>query len=103
MPLIRARFRPAPHLEPAAPAQVIVKEERQLNAPKPRITVKHVWNPEDLAGRKTTWKEHVRVRRFENTDKMTVRGPTHNRYSRSTMLHERKCAPPARIRRRPTS
>ena len=53
--------------------QVIVKEERQLNEPKPVVAVKHVWNPEDLAGRPTSWKEHVRVRKTENTDKMSVR------------------------------
>lgn len=72
-------------------SQVIVKEERQLNAPKPRVTVKHIWKPEDLAGRPSHWKEHVRVRRTENTAaRFGVREVPHARYSRSTMLHERR-------------
>ena len=62
------------------PSQVIVKEERQLNEPKPVVTVKHVWNPEDLAGRPTNWKEQVRVKPREDTDKMSVQ--RHDRNSR---------------------
>ena len=65
---------------PAASPQVIVKEERQLNEPKPVVTVKHVWNPEDLAGRPNTWnredgtnKDPMRQKPMEDTDKMSVR------------------------------
>ena len=57
---------------PAA-SQIIVKEEKQLNEPKPIVRVKHIWNPEDLAGRPATWKEQVRVRKTENTDSTSVR------------------------------
>jgi len=70
-------------------SQVIVKEERQLNEPKPVITVKHPWNPEDLAGRPNTWNP-VRQKPLEDTDKMCVRQTFPPRYSRSTMLHERR-------------
>ena len=90
---------PPPSPPPPAPAslcanrtaapQVIVKEERQLNEPKPRITLKHPWNPEDLAGRPNTWKP-VRQKPREDTDKMCVRQTFPPRYSRSTMLHERR-------------
>ena len=90
---------PRPSPPPPAPAslcanrtaapQVIVKEERQLNEPKPRITLKHPWNPEDLAGRPNTWKP-VRQKPREDTDKMCVRQTFPPRYSRSTMLHERR-------------
>ena len=65
---------------PAASPQVIVKEERQLNEPKPVVTVKHVWNPQDLAGRPNTWnredgtnKDPMRQKPMEDTDKMSVR------------------------------
>ena len=82
---------------PAASPQVIVKEERQLNEPKPVVTVKHVWNPEDLAGRPNTWnredgtnKDPMRQKPMEDTDKMSVRQTFPPRYSRSTMLHERR-------------
>jgi len=73
----------------AAAPQVIVKEERQLNQPKPPVTVKHVWNPEDLAGRPNTWNP-VRQKPRQDTDKMCVRQTFPPRYSRSTMLHERR-------------
>ena len=71
-------------------SQVIVREERQLNDPKPRVRVKHVWNPEDLAGRPSSWKENVRVRKTTNTNAMRTYDPGHTRYSRSSMLHERR-------------
>ena len=90
---------PPPSPPPPAPAapcanrtaapQVIVKEERQLNEPKPRVTLKHPWNPEDLAGRPNTWNP-VRQKPREDTDKMCVRQTFPPRYSRSTMLHERR-------------
>ena len=35
--------------------EIIEKEERQLRAPKPRIEVQHVWDPNTLDGRATTW------------------------------------------------
>ena len=34
--------------------------------------MKHVWNPEDLAGRPNTWNP-VRQKPLEDTDKMSVR------------------------------
>ncbi len=61
------------------------------------VTVKHVWNPEDLAGRPNTWnredgtnKAPMRQKPMEDTDKMSVRQTFPPRYSRSTMLHERR-------------
>ena len=61
------------------------------------VTVKHVWNPEDLAGRPNTWnredgtnKDPMRQKPMEDTDKMSVRQTFPPRYSRSTMLHERR-------------
>lgn len=73
-------------------SQVIVKEERQLNAPKPRVEVKHLWNPEDLKDRKTYWKENPRKKRMETGTLKSLGNPRseHERYSRSTMLHERR-------------
>jgi len=38
-------------------SEIIEKEERQLRAPKPRITVEHVWDPNALKGRASEWEE----------------------------------------------
>ena len=38
-------------------SEIIEKEERQLRAPKPRIEVQHVWDPEMLKSRGTLWKD----------------------------------------------
>ncbi|KAL1514829.1 hypothetical protein AB1Y20_003914 [Prymnesium parvum] len=37
--------------------EVIMKEERQAREPKPRVEVKHVWDPEALASRESIWRE----------------------------------------------
>ena len=36
-------------------SEVIVTEERQIREPKPRIEVKHVWDPVSLATRDSIW------------------------------------------------
>ena len=36
-------------------SEVIVKEERQLREPKPKMEVKHVWDPVALATRDSDW------------------------------------------------
>lgn len=38
-------------------SEIIEKEERQLRAPKPRITVEHVWDPRTLVGRPSVWED----------------------------------------------
>ena len=38
-------------------SQVIEKEENQLRVSKPRIQVKHIWNPADLQERPSFWRE----------------------------------------------
>lgn len=38
-------------------SEIIEKEERQLRAPKPRIEVQHVWDPDALRQRGTLWKD----------------------------------------------
>mmetsp|Transcript_55960 Transcript_55960/g.121813 ORF Transcript_55960/g.121813 Transcript_55960/m.121813 type:complete len:227 (+) Transcript_55960:232-912(+) len=74
-------------------SQIIVKEERQLRAPKPRVEVQNIWNPDHLAKRESTWGD-VRPR-----DLRAQRGtlqlaphstPVETRHCRSHMLHERR-------------
>ena len=38
-------------------SQLIVKEDAQLSEPKPRVRVKNIWDPNDLAGRATDWRD----------------------------------------------
>lgn len=38
-------------------AEVIAKEEKQARQPKPRVQVKHVWDPNYLAARDSIWRE----------------------------------------------
>ena len=78
-------------------SQIIVKEEQQLREPKPRVPVSNVWDPEDLRGRPTTWKESVKLRRGDCRRPGTMgetlsyqKRATDMRYCRSKMMHERR-------------
>ena len=68
-----------------------------MREPKPRVPVSNVWDPEDLRGRPTTWKESVKLRRGDCRRPGTMgetlsyqKRATDMRYCRSKMMHERR-------------
>ena len=57
--------------------EIIVKEEEQLRAPKPRVDVAHVWNPADLKERGSTWKDiqpQLSGKTYQQTSGSQMRG-----------------------------
>ena len=69
--------------------QIIEKEERQLREPKPSIHVKHVWNPGDLGGRPSTWRD-IQQRPSRDTLRLSTDVEIPVRECRSSLLHTRR-------------
>jgi len=71
-------------------SQLIVKEEAALSQPKPRVVLKHVWNPEDLKDRPSSWSS-VRPRSGPTgTIQLADRRTEGNHRCRSEWLHQRR-------------
>lgn len=79
-------------------SEIIEKEERQLRQPKPRIEVQHVWDPQTLASRGTSWKDVQARPQAPNTielarSKLGMSVPSSDdkfRRSRSTLFASRR-------------
>lgn len=71
--------------------QIIEKEERQLREPKPKAAVKNVWDPRDLSGRPSTWRD-IQSKPSRDTLKLSADMAIPVRECRTSLLHARNMA-----------